>query len=222
VTNLTASQTFYFVVSAYSGQPSCESINSSEVSALSCLATAPTALAATPDAAGHVALTWAPPSGGAVSYSVSRSTTSGSGYTVVASGLSTTSYTDSPAVPTSGTATYYYVVWSNTGNCNSPHSPHAPAVAAPARADAGNCIQELQSSGYSVGTDASIAACSACKDNGGGSLESNCKKMIDCLQPLWPCAQDADCWVNCRNSAAGSSVLDSCVVNLTSAACGAR
>jgi hypothetical protein len=86
--------------------------------------------------------------------------------------------------------------------------------------DAGNCIQRFQGNGYSLGRDASIAACSACKDTGGGSLESNCKKMIDCLQPLWPCAQDADCWVNCRNSAAGSSVLDSCVATLTSAACG--
>jgi hypothetical protein len=128
VTPITAGQTYYFVVSAYSGQPSCESINSSEVSALSCVATAPTALAATPDAAGHVALTWAPPSGGAVSYSVSRSTTSGSGYAVVASGLPTTSFADSPVVPASGTATFYYVVRGNTGTCLSPYSTQATAV----------------------------------------------------------------------------------------------
>jgi hypothetical protein len=127
VTPITAGQTYYFVVSAYSGQPTCESVNSSEVSALSCLATAPTALAATPDAAGHVALTWAPPSG-AVSYSVSRSTTSGSGYAVVASGLATTSFTDSPVVPASGTATFYYVVRGNTGTCLSPYSTQATAA----------------------------------------------------------------------------------------------
>jgi hypothetical protein len=122
VTPITAGETYYFVVSAYSGQPSCESPNSSEVSAMSCVATAPTALTATPDSIGHVALTWTSVSG-AVSYNVSRSTTSGSGYTVVASGLSATTYTDSPVVPANGIATYYYVVRANTGNCNSPYSP---------------------------------------------------------------------------------------------------
>jgi hypothetical protein len=136
VTPITASQTYYFVVSAYSGQPSCESANSSEVSAMSCLATAPAVLTATPDSAGHVALAWTP-AVGAVSYNVSRSSTSGSGYKVVAGGLSTTTYTDSPVVPASGTVTYYYVVRANTGNCNSPYSPQATAVVAAVRADGG-------------------------------------------------------------------------------------
>jgi hypothetical protein len=128
VTPVNASQTYYFVVSSYFGQPSCESANSSEVSAVSCVATAPAQLVAAPDNAGHVVLTWPPPIGGAVSYSVSRSTTSGSGYTVVASGLSTTSYTDSPVVPASGTATFYYVVRGNTGTCLSPYSTQATAA----------------------------------------------------------------------------------------------
>ena len=136
VTPITASQTYYFVVSAYSGQPSCESANSAQVSAMSCLANAPAVLSATPDSAGHVALAWTP-AAGAASYNVSRSTTSGSGYTVVASGLSTTTYTDTPVVPASGSATYYYVVRANTGNCNSPYSPQATAVVASARPDAG-------------------------------------------------------------------------------------
>jgi hypothetical protein len=136
VTPITASQTYYFVVSAYSGQPSCESANSSQVSAVSCLANAPAVLSATPDSAGHVALAWTT-AVGAISYNVSRSTTSGSGYTVVASGLATTTYTDNPVVPASGSTTYYYVVRSNTGNCNSPYSPQATAVIASPRADAG-------------------------------------------------------------------------------------
>jgi len=136
VTPITANQTYYFVVSAYSGQPSCESPNSSEVSAMSCVATAPAALTATPDSEGHVVLAWTS-AAGAVSYNVSRSTTSGSGYTVVASGLSTTTFTDSPVVPASGSTTYYYVVRANTGNCNSPYSPQATAVVASAHVDAG-------------------------------------------------------------------------------------
>ena len=127
VTPITANQTYYFVVSAYSGQPSCESANSSEVSAMSCVATAPAVLSATPDSAGHVVLAWTS-AAGAVSYNVSRSTTSGSGYTVVASGLSTTTFTDSPVAAASGSTTYYYVVRANTGNCNSPYSPEAAAV----------------------------------------------------------------------------------------------
>ncbi len=138
VTPITASLTYYFVVSAYSGQPSCESADSSPpVSALSCVATAPTALAATPDAAGHVALTWTPPSGSVASYSVSRSTTSGSGYAVLASGILTTSYTDTPVVPAGGTTTFYYVVRAYTGTCLSPYSTPAAAVIPSPGADAG-------------------------------------------------------------------------------------
>jgi hypothetical protein len=144
VTGITAGQPWYFVVSAYSGQPSCESADSSPpVSALSCVATAPTALVATPDAAGHVALTWTPPSGSVASYSVSRSTTSGSGYTVVptASALTTTHFTDSPVVPAGGSTTFYYVVRAFTGTCLSPYStPVAVVIPSPgsdAGADAG-------------------------------------------------------------------------------------
>jgi hypothetical protein len=136
VTGLNASQTYYFVVSSYFGQPSCESANSSEVSTVSCVATAPTGLTATPDNAGHVVLTWTPAIGGTVSYNVSRSTTSGNGYAVVASGLSTTTYTDSPVVPTNGSGKFYYVVRANTGNCNSPYSVQATATIASAHGDA--------------------------------------------------------------------------------------
>ena len=138
VTSLNASQTYYFVVSSYVGQPACESANSSEVSALSCVATPPTALTATPDGAGHAVLTWTPPIGGvAASYGVSRSTISGSGYAVVVGGLSTTSYTDLPVVSAGGPATFYYVVRANTGTCYSPYSNQAIAAITSPRADAG-------------------------------------------------------------------------------------
>jgi len=133
VTPITANQTYYFAVSAYSGQPLCESANSPEVSAMSCLATAPAVLTATPDSTGSVVLSWAVASG-AATYNVSRSTTKGGPYTVVTSGVSATSYKDSPPVPSSGSATFYYVVRANTGNCNSPYSPEAAAVAGNAAA----------------------------------------------------------------------------------------
>jgi hypothetical protein len=88
--------------------------------------------------------------------------------------------------------------------------------------DAGSCIQRFQANGYSLGMDASIAACSSCKDSGGNSLESTCKTMIDCLQPAWPCLTSGNCWRDCRNDAHADSVAESCVVTLTSAACSAH
>ena len=136
-TSITAGQPFYFVVSAYAGLPTCESANSSSVSAQSCSAVAPTTLTPAVDNAGNVTLTWTAVSG-AASYNVSRSTTRGSGYSVVASGLSAsaTSYKDSPPLPTNGSATFYYVARANTGNCNSPYSPEATATITSVRADA--------------------------------------------------------------------------------------
>lgn len=137
VTPITAGQLFYFVVSAYDGLPSCDSANSFPAgSAQSCSgASAPTTLTATPDGTGSVVLIWAVASG-AATYNVSRSTTKGGPYTVVTSGVSATSYKDSPPVPSNGSATFYYVVRANTGNCNSPYSPEATATVTSARRDA--------------------------------------------------------------------------------------
>src|SRR5205814_943101 len=66
---------------------------------------APTGLAAT---AGDtlVSLSWAS-STGAATYNVKRSTTSGTGYATIASGVTVTTYTEKSVV--NGT-TYYYVV----------------------------------------------------------------------------------------------------------------
>ena len=130
VTSLNATQTFYFVVSTYSGQPTCESPNSSQVSALSCASPAPTDLAAVVDAAGQVTLSWTAPTGTVASYTVSRSTTSGSGYALIpgAEALAATTFIDSPAVLAGGSATFYYVVRANTGTCLSAYSTQAIAV----------------------------------------------------------------------------------------------
>ena len=94
---------YFYVVSAVNSHG--ESANSTEVSATpNTVPAAPTGLTATPGNA-QVALTWNT-SAGATSYSVKRSTTSGSGYTTVSSPTGT-SYTDTGL--TNGT-TYYYVV----------------------------------------------------------------------------------------------------------------
>jgi hypothetical protein len=86
--------------------------------------------------------------------------------------------------------------------------------------DAGTCIQRFQASGYSLGTDAAIAACSGCIENS-TPKESQCKAMIDCIQPSWPsCTRGSPCWTNCQNTSGSDSVVEAYVATLVSAACG--
>jgi hypothetical protein len=45
--------------------------------------------------------------------------------------------------------------------------------------------------------------------------------MIDCIQPSWPsCTRGSSCWTNCQNTSGSDSVVETCVANLVSAACG--
>jgi hypothetical protein len=77
----------------------------------------------------------------------------------------------------------------------------------------GNCVQQIQGNGYSYG---SVAPCSQCFDNS-VNLSVACKGMIDCVASSWPCT--GNCWTDCRDSVGGSGVVDTCVSNLTNAAC---
>jgi len=79
----------------------------------------------------------------------------------------------------------------------------------------GNCIDDLIGAGYS---EPSVDPCSACHDNE-TKLADKCMAMIDCLETVWPCAASANCWTECRNKAGGSGILETCVHNLTAAAC---
>jgi cellulose 1,4-beta-cellobiosidase len=74
--------------------------------------------------AGQVALSWQP-SSGAISYKVKRSTTSGGPYTSIATGVTSTSYTQ--AGLTAGT-TYYFVVSAVNASGESSNSAQAAAT----------------------------------------------------------------------------------------------
>ncbi len=91
---------------------------------------APTNLSASAGSCGTgmINLSWNA-STGAESYKVLRSTTSGSGYTLLASGIVGTSYTDSNSLtPSTG---YYYVVQAVNTVGTSPNSAQASATAPP-------------------------------------------------------------------------------------------
>jgi fibronectin type 3 domain-containing protein len=122
-TGLANGTTYYYVVSAVNANG--EGANSSEASATPLAPpAAPTGLTATAGNA-QVSLTWTA-SAGATSYNVKRGTTAGGPYTTpVASGITTTSYTDTGL--TNGT-TYYYVVSAVNTNGESANSAQASAT----------------------------------------------------------------------------------------------
>jgi fibronectin type 3 domain-containing protein len=122
-TSVTNDTTYYYVVRA--ANSAGQSGNSGQASATPTapvtVPAAPAALSATPGNA-QVALSWSA-SGGATSYRVKRSTTSGGPYTSVATPTSTT-YTNTGL--TNGT-TYYYVVTAMNAAGESGNSPQASA-----------------------------------------------------------------------------------------------
>ena len=82
----------------------------------------PTGLAAVPGD-GQVTLSWNSVSG--ITYNVKRSTTSGTGYNTIASGISASPYPDTSV--TNGT-TYYYVLSALSGTCESANSAEVAAT----------------------------------------------------------------------------------------------
>ncbi|RKP53167.1 hypothetical protein D7Z26_15685 [Cohnella endophytica] len=124
-TGLTNGTTYYYVVSA--SNSAGESVNSTQASATPSagvtIPAAPTGLTATGGNA-QVALSWTA-SSGATSYTVKRATTSGGPYTNVATGVTTTSYTNTGL--TNGT-TYYYVVSASNSAGQSANSAQSSAT----------------------------------------------------------------------------------------------
>lgn len=118
----TNGRTYYYTVTAVT--PAGEQSADSNVATITIVPAAPTGLAATTGNA-QIALSWSA-STGATSYTVLRSTTNGSGYSAIATGISTASYTDSKV--TVG-KTYYYVVEAVDAGGTSAPSNQAAATA---------------------------------------------------------------------------------------------
>lgn len=99
----------------------------------------PTGLAAT-SGVGQISLSWNPATS-AASYDVMRSTTSGSGYTAIATGITGTSYDNTGlSTPT----TYYYVVSAVNGfgtSANSAQADTTPSIPAAATASSSNVAE---------------------------------------------------------------------------------
>jgi len=130
---LAGASVYYYVVSSVNTILTCESMNSPEVSVTptgSCIPpAAPSVTAVSKN--GQVSLTWNA-SAGATSYSVGRSTTTGTGYLSVATVATGTSYDDANVA--NGT-TYFYVVTASNGTCSSDNSVEvfaAPSCTPPA------------------------------------------------------------------------------------------
>ena len=119
-TGLAGNTTYYYVVSAINTIPSCQSGDSSQVFAKTtgpCVAPAAPVIVATA-ANGSVTLDWAAVTG-AVSYTVARSQTTGTGYSTIGTVTTGTTFTDGNVV---NGVTYYYVVKASNGSCSSGNS----------------------------------------------------------------------------------------------------
>jgi len=122
-TNLTNGTNYYYVVTP--ANASGDGANSAEATTAT-IPSAPTGPAAT-GGIGQIALTWNPTTG-ATTYNVLRATSSNGSYTTIASGVSSTSYTDTSVA--SGT-TYYYAVTATNGSGTSANSSQVNAITAP-------------------------------------------------------------------------------------------
>ncbi len=118
---LSANTTYYYVVQAVNGAGA--SGNSNEASATTALA-APTGLTASAVSSSQINLAWTA-SSGATTYNVLRSATTGGPYTTVASGVATTSYSNTGL---SSGMTYYYVVQAVNASSTSANSNEASAT----------------------------------------------------------------------------------------------
>jgi autotransporter-associated beta strand protein len=124
-TGLAGGTTYYYVIAAANDGGTT---NSAEVSATTLTAPpAPASLTAVAGLSGAINLSW-PASSGATSYNVLLANFSGGPYTVVASGVTSTSYTNTGLY---GSVTYYYVVLASNANGTGPNSPEASATVPP-------------------------------------------------------------------------------------------
>lgn len=140
---------YYLVTAANNGGESAASPQAS-VTALPPIPATPVTLSAVSNSPTSILLNWGAATN-AASYTIKRSLTAGGPYTTVASGLTTTSYTDSGL--TSGT-TYYYVVSSINAAGESANSSEASDTASDRRLrltfheSAGTSAQDVTDNGW--------------------------------------------------------------------------
>jgi fibronectin type 3 domain-containing protein len=122
-TGLTAGATWYYVVSASN---TGESVNSTEASATT-FAETPSGLAATVVSSSAIDLSWNA-TAGATGYDVKRSTSAGGPFDTIASGVTTTTFSDSGL---NAATTYHYVVSATNAAGASPDSASVNATTLP-------------------------------------------------------------------------------------------
>jgi hypothetical protein len=84
--------------------------------------------------------------------------------------------------------------------------------------DAGNCVQQIVSNGYSF---AGAPPCSDCKANSSDQVSpGRCVNMLNCVETNWPACSTGSCHLDCKNSVAADGVVDTCVTDLVHASCG--
>jgi fibronectin type 3 domain-containing protein len=180
--------TYYYRVIAANGSGSSGGSTQASATPEPPAPATPTGVAATAGN-GNVSLSWTAASG-ATSYVVSRTTTTGVGYTVQAAGLGTPSYFDTAV--TNGTTYYYVVAASNSGGMSGTSAEVSatpaetfsqwaasafpgetdPAIIGPAATPAGDGISNLLKSFYGLdpATNAGAAPVSSGKDNTGNMV----------------------------------------------------
>jgi fibronectin type 3 domain-containing protein len=168
---LAAGTTYYYVVTAVNGAG--ESGKSNEASAITQPA-APTNLTASGGNA-QVSLTWTA-STGAASYNVYRSTTSGGPYTRIASGVTSTSYTDSGLA--NGT-TYFYVVIAVNSSGTSGNSNQASATPSGGGGTVNPISINFSGSGTPMGSSESAGVVVLSNWNNAAGLSGSGQALVD-------------------------------------------
>ena len=135
---LNASTTYYFTVKAVSSAGGVSSASNQAVAQtqMAPLPAAPSGLTAASDSSSQIHLTWSASSTAGVTYSLYFGTSSGSTTSLLASGISSTSYV---ATGLTASTTYFFTVKANNSSGSSPASNQASATTQAASSGGVSC-----------------------------------------------------------------------------------